>query len=467
MNKYKDLFSNTAIFALSSLASKFITFILLPFYTGVLTTSEYSMIEMFTTTLSFFMPILTLSIAEAALRFMLTKTHTLEKIFSAALVIECIGTMILLLGYPIVEVYFIEIKEYYGLFIILFLVNTLNQLFFKCAKALDKVRECGIASIMNTIITALLNVYFLKALDWGITGYLSAFIIGQAYSLIYLMIKVKLYQLVDIKSIDKVVIKQMLGYSVPFIPSAIAWWVNTASDRYIVTLVCGLAVNGLYSAANKIPSIISVVTSIFQQAWQLSGIREYGKKDYDTFYAQIYNTYDRSITLMSSIIIACSPMIAKLLFSGEFFSAWIYIPFLIIGTMFSSLSGLLGTAFQAANKTAIMVISTLAGAVLNMVLNIVLVYKYGALGAASATAISFGVVWGVRLYNSRTIVQIEIPFGKVFLNYCIIMIQSICIFTSIQTYLIINGICVIGMVLLNMKEAMSHIKEILARLKAH
>lgn len=464
MNKYKNLFSNTAIFALSSLASKFVTFILLPFYTGILTTSEYSMIEMFTTTLSLLMPILTLSIAEGALRFILTKEYKAERIFSSALCVQAVGFILLLAAYPIIKTYLSMMEDYYGLFVVLYLVNSLNQLFFKSAKALGEVRGCGIASIINTLITAVLNVYFLKALGWGVEGYLLAFSIGQAYSLIYLMLKVKLYKLVHIKNIDFLVIKRMLGYSVPFIPSAIAWWVNTASDRYVVTLICGLAANGLYSVANKIPSIVSVVTSIFQQAWQLSGIQEYGSKDYEKFYTQVYNVYDRSMTLMCSLLIALSPLIAKLLFSGSFFKAWIYIPFLIIGTLFSSLSGLLGTAFQAANKTAIMVISTFAGAVLNLVLNLIFVSRWQALGAAVATAVSFGIVWVIRLYNSRTIVDIKIPVGRVLLSYVLIGIQALCIFAPIKLYFVVNGICVAGVILFNIQDVMVFAKEVTRRI---
>ena len=58
----------------------------------------------------------------------------------------------------------------------------------------------------------------------------------------------------------------MVAYSVPMGLGNIGWWINNVSDRYIVTWICGLAANGVYSVAYKIPSLLSMFQQIFNQA---------------------------------------------------------------------------------------------------------------------------------------------------------------------------------------------------------
>ena len=76
----------------------------------------------------------------------------------------------------------------------------------------------------------------------------------------------------------------MIAYSAPLVLNAIGWWVNSASDRYVVTWLCGLAVNGIYSVGYKIPSIINVFQTIFNQAWFLSAVKEFDPQDKDGFF---------------------------------------------------------------------------------------------------------------------------------------------------------------------------------------
>lgn len=76
----------------------------------------------------------------------------------------------------------------------------------------------------------------------------------------------------------------MMDYSRPLIANSIAWWINNASDRYIVIFFCGLAENGIYSVASKIPSILNIFQSIFNQAWTLSAVKDFDSEDKHGFF---------------------------------------------------------------------------------------------------------------------------------------------------------------------------------------
>lgn len=58
-------------------------------------------------------------------------------------------------------------------------------------------------------------------------------------------------------------LKAMILYSLPLVMNALAWWLNNASDRYILTFFCGTAINGIYAVSYKIPTILSTIQTIF------------------------------------------------------------------------------------------------------------------------------------------------------------------------------------------------------------
>ena len=120
MNAYKKLGRNTLIFTIGNIGSSLITFIMLPIYTNFLSTNEYGIIDFITVTLNFLLPILTLNIAEAILRFGIDKNYNNKKVFTTAIYIF-IGIAIII--YPIFFILFknsnLSINSELAIFIII------------------------------------------------------------------------------------------------------------------------------------------------------------------------------------------------------------------------------------------------------------------------------------------------------------------------------------------------------------
>ena len=190
--------------------------------------------------------------------------------------------------------------------------------------------------------------------------------------------------------------KILTKYSVPLISNSIAWWVNNASDRYIVVFFCGLAENGIYSVATKIPSILNIFQVIFNQAWSLSAVRDFDPDDRDGFFANTYRAYNCGMVILCSIIISSDKLLAKFLYAKDFYVAWKYVPWLTIAILFGAISGYIGGFFTAVKDSKIFAKSTIYGAVTNIVLNLILTPIIGVLGASVATAISYFEVWALR-----------------------------------------------------------------------
>ena len=125
----------------------------------------------------------------------------------------------------------------------------------------------------------------------------------------------KKYKVISNEEKDTALKKEMVKYSKNFVLNSISWWINNASDKYILLLFYDLNITGIYSVAYKIPTIIEFVQAIYSQAWQISAIKEYDKENSAEFFSNMYKIYNIIILFFE---IHCSWSYSKYCF--EFFT---------------------------------------------------------------------------------------------------------------------------------------------------
>ena len=283
----------------------------------------------------------------------------------------------------------------------------------------------------------------------GITGYFISIIISNIICNIFLIFRLKLWEYLIFGKCDIYLVKEMLIYSIPLIPNALMWWVMNASDRYIIAINLGVAANGLYAVANKIPTILSLLYSIFNQAWQLSAIEEADKKNKAEFYTSVFNIFSILMLIATSIILVCIKPVIQNFLSSEFSDSWKYVPFLLLAVVFTSFSSFLGMNYIAMKKTKGIFKTSLIGAMTNIILNLIMIPKIGLNGAAIATMISFFGVWIIRIYDTREFVLIKFNIKKLGLTIIIIFIQIIMLYTNLKLIFIFELVLLTLICLLN------------------
>lgn len=423
MNRYSSLIKNIGLFTLSNISTKFISFFLVPFYTYYLTTKEYGTSDLMNTTVSLLVPLLTLSISDGVLRYSFDKMLEKRKVFSNGLWLSVFSSIVLLIFLPIFN-FVPGISNYKFLFWLLFLTNTFTVLFSNFSRALNLVSLISITSIINTLLTATLNIVLIGGFKLGLLGFLLANILGNIIGcfIYYFAGKFKNY---TVFSIDIPLLKQMFVYCLPLIPNALFWWINSSINRYFLTILTSLSAVGLFSVANKIPSILSMVTGIFQQAWDISSIEVYDSKERDTFFSNIFNAYTFLMGLVSILLIVANKFIAVILLKKAFISADVYIPWMIIAFYYSSLNSFYGSIYIASKKTKYLFTTTILGAVSSIFFNYILILKFGIMGAAVATIISNFIVWIARLIDSRKLVNIRTSYIRLGITQAILVILAI------------------------------------------
>ena len=263
-------------------------------------------------------------------------------------------------------------------------------------KGLERVADLGVAGLAGTVITIGANILFLLVFKWGLGGFFAANVLGQAVPALYLLIRIKLWRYLKGFKINKALQKEMILFCAPLITTTVGWWVNNASDKYVVTLICGISANGILAVSYKIPQVINTIHGIFTQAWQISAIKEYGKKDTSEFYGKAFLTLNVLLAGACSFLIVLSKPLATLLYKKEFYAAWQFVPFLLISCVLNSASGFCGSILAAKKDSKSMAMSAVCGAITNVIMNFLFVYLIGIQGATIATAISSLIIFIVR-----------------------------------------------------------------------
>ena len=424
MNKYKKLGKNIGLITIGSASSKLLNFLLLPLYTSVLTSAEYGISDLVFTIVGLMLPFFTCVIYEPLMRFTLENKENSRVYFSSALIVGLFGSVLMLILSPLI---FLSktLSPYYVFVVLYYLAHALYTTLSYFTRGLEKVTVYSISGIINTLSIILLNILFLVLFKIGITGYLLAYILGQFLSSIFLFFFAQIYKHISLKDIRFSETKEMLKYSLPMMPNSISWWISNYSDKYIMLMFHSAAAMGIYSVSYKIPSLISVFSTIFSSAWQISAVEDFGSDESKRLYSSVLSVYSTFLLICSSLLIICSRILASLLFKNDFYEAWQFVPFLLIGTMFHSLSGFFGTVYTSAKKTSTLFYSTIIGAITNIILNILFIPKFAAYGAAFATMVSYIVVFIFRLVKSRQFIKFEIYYKNDILCYFILALQTV------------------------------------------
>lgn len=461
-NKYKNLFLDSIAFMASTFASKILIFFLIPLYTYVLSVEEYGRVDLITNTVNVLYPILTLCIMEATLRFACDKTTDKDNVLGNSIAVIIISELLIIL-FDIITFILLKKIDYYWIgFTIIFFCFNFHEVISQFTKGIGKTKIYALSGVIHTIVIIVCNLIGLLYLKLGVTAYLASIIIGYIITSIFLIffakIKIKIH-------CDKKLLVEMIKYSMPLIPTTIAWWISMSADKYIIILYHGIAMSGIYSIAYKVPSILTLFTNIFSSAWTISVIKNVNDDDNAAYQSNTYKYFNGFNILICSLLIIMSKLIGKVLFAKDFFVAWKCVPFLLIAYLFAGLSGFIASSFRAAKKTKYLLISSIIGSIVNIVLNIVVIKWYGMIGAAITTIIGFAIIYYIRVVLIKKIVNLNINLWKDSTIFVLLLIQAFIISYEIKFNLIIGTLLLIIINAFYFKDLISLLKTILLIIK--
>ncbi len=451
MNKLKYLMQNTAIFAISQFTSKIMVFLLLPLYTSYMTTTEYGSADLVISTVSLLLPVFTVQIASAVMRFAIEDKTKSNLYYIKGLKVTLIGFVVLLLLLPLFIKLNIFGKHLY-LFYLLYIANAVYNLLSYYARALDRLKLVGVVGVINTAVVVGGNIVLLVVLKQGVFGYLFSYVAGYVIGSLIFALFLRKDVRITLNKNSKEEMREMTRYSLPLVPNSISWWGVSTANKYIINGYLSQSVLGLYSVALKIPTIINTIQNILAEALVLSVLKEYDSDQKDEkYFTLLYKMYNFSITFFTGGIILCTKILAKILFANDFYEGWIYVPLLCIPSVWGALAGYLGTFYSASKKNNGMFLSTVIGGIITIAFSFATIKNLGIMGVIAGNIVSYFVIFLYRYIDTRRFVKLNVNMFKDVLGWLLLFVQSFAVMyleNALLSYSV-NIVCVLLIMLLN------------------
>lgn len=420
MSRSRYLFKNVAIFTVGSFGTRFITFLLVPIYTAILNTEQYGVIDLLYTICTVLAPMITLNIGEGIVRFCLDKNADCKRIMRYGFLAVFWGAVIGLAVIPISNLF--QISKPYGIYIYLCSLSLgCSQVFLLYLRGRELLLQYSIANIIQSFAVALFNIFLLVVMNMGVKGYFLAYILGNIVTIIYSAYAGKTFTALVSFRINKNELKSIYHFSAALIPNTLMWWIMNASDRIMITWLLGASANGVYTIAYKLPAFVSVCSTIFNQAWSYSAIKENDSEDKEAYSNKVFGKICFLTLLSAGFIIMVLKPLLRVYVSLAYFSAWKYTSILLIGNVFLLLASFLGTTYIVTKNSMGMLKSGVFGAVPNVVLNLLLIPAIGIYGAAVATSFSYFLVFVYRVKNTKRDLYIKILKKEYIIPFVILL----------------------------------------------
>ncbi len=407
--KWSKFIRNTISFLLISAIPKFGSIILIPLCTSILTTSEYGEGDIIVTAATLMTTTMTLCVSDGVFRYIVSGKHNKNEALSVGIIVTLVaiacsaGIVAFVHSAGILDKH----NNYLWYGFLCFAVMSINRIEAYYHKGDDNTRIIKKASVVQSISLLSFTILFLVVLKIGLQGYLLAVILSYVTADVVMLTSKRFINSICCFSWNRSLAVAILSYSIPMVFSAIAWWINNVSDRYILLYLNGPAIVGVYAVSSKIPSIVSVLYMGIINAFQISTISDTEKEDGDGFWKDVYESTSVFLLAICMILIVVNIWIAKLLFSKDFFDGWRYAPILICAAFFKSVGDMCLSVTMKERRSGLHALIVSSAAVLNIIGNIILIPKYSAYGAAFSTLGSFFLMWFIaythasRYFSSR------------------------------------------------------------------
>ena len=444
MNKYKNLAFNTIVFAIGSFGSKILAMFLTRLYTTYMPSDMLGTKELIETMANFLIPVFTFSMSESIIRYGLDKDYDNRQVFSTAIMVEVLGLFIMALLSPFLS--FIPfVKGFTPWLVVYVIISSFRQTCSLFVRSIGYVKLYAFDGILATLTLFIFNIIFISGFKMEISGFLLAVIASDLTSTIFLCAAARVGRYFSPKYADRDIMKTMLRFSVPMIPNSIMWFITGFSDRIFIKYMHGPAATtgdsaaGIYTAASKIPNLVSMVSTVFFQAWNMSAITEYGSKDIGKFYQKVYSAYQSVMFIASAFLILLVKPISAILLNynnhPEYREAVNYTPVLVMSVLMMCFNLFLSSIYTAAQHTKNSFWTSFITTILNVSLNAVLIKHFGIHGAIAATFISYVVCYIIRIVDARRYIYFKVNHFSTFVNVGILLLMSIISVKQIPFYI--------------------------------
>jgi len=419
MSRLKQLSRDSLIYGFGEILAKGTSFLLLPIYTRIFSPADYGTIEMLTVLSSFLTAFLVMGM-DSAQSFFFFKEKKMGKIAQRQLVSAILqwrliwGTGIVTLATicsPLLNYWLFDSMlswQYFAAAFAAALFSTVMSQSIEIFRLLYRPWAYVLVAMFGSIFTAAIILTLVMSFRQGIWGYFSGATIGSAVTAIFGWFLIRDY--IEFSRLHTQWWPRLLRFGLPLLPAGLGFYVMSTTDRWFIQHHFGADELGLYAVGAKFALLLTVVIEAFRKAWWPIAMDAMHSEDGPETYRMIARLYV-GIGVIGVVILGfISPWLVKWVVGPQFYSSWPIIGVLAWQSLFYGVFLVVSAGIWKTEKTYLNMYLMIMAGVVNVILNAFLVPKYGGMGAAIATALTFFIWIVVSAIVSERLWQVRFPF---------------------------------------------------------
>lgn len=437
MIKYlKQITGDSLIYGISGVVSKMIGIFLVPIYTRLFLPKDYGIINLVNTTFILLTILIVCGLDSSFARWFYDSEDETERKRSFAaymwfqLFLSIIIAAIIILISPSISYFFFKEAGkpiYFILPAVTLMTNILPSVLINWLRLQRRPISTVIFTISQTIVTVGLTVLFVIVFRWQITGVFAALAISSAiFSLVVIFI---LKNWLSLKYFTKKRLLEMLKYAFPLIPAALSYWLLNNTDSYFIQYFTkNTAEVGLFGIGAMLASVLGMFTNAFQQAWGPFAFSLINSDDVKKIYANVFLLFGYAMSVLAALLMLFAPEALMVFTTPEYYdSAWVAgilgYNLVLIGFSYIAIIGI------SVNKnTRPYGAAMLYATIVTIVLNVILIPKFGKEGSALATVFAQIIVPIYLFYIGQKVYPVPYKFREVI----IVMLSLLAVSTIVR-----------------------------------
>lgn len=408
MSRGKELAKNTIILLIGKILTQFLSFFLLPLYTHALPVAEYGEVDLILTYISLLIPVVTIQQEMATFRHLIDVRGDRKKQAEViATSMKSIILRLLIFAVPFLVISLCFKWQYAFLVAMCSFTTAMSHLLLQIARGFGDNTKYTIGSVLAGVVTVSANLILICVLHIGAESILIAMALANLCCATYLFFSLGTAHYLAIAKPEKELRKKMLKYSWPLVPNGVSWWMINTSDRTIVSLFLGTAANGIYAVATKFPSIVSSFLGIFLMSWTESASVHINDSDRDEFFSSVANNTVKIFSSLGILIIAIMPFVFDIIIGAEYREAYEYIPIAIFAVLMNCMVSTYSAIYVAKKMTKQVATTSVFSAIINIVVDLVLIQFIGLYAAMISTAVAYFTMTVYRHFDLKKYVKIK------------------------------------------------------------
>ena len=412
------------VYAIGNIGSKIITFLMVPLYTYfVHDTSDFGYYDLCLQVCLLLIPFVTLQLRDGAFRFLLDCDDVTQHKRIVTFVSRTLATTLTLSALVTLMMALFTDIHYLGYVLGLLVAMSLQEVYSQVFRGLGNNRAFVAVGILSALGIGVFSTIFVAGMGWGIKGIFLANILARILALVVVETRVRLVTRHTQWHINaRQVGRDIIRYTLPLLPGSLCWWLTGSSDRLFIKYFLGLDVNGVYAVAIRFTGIISTLAIIFYQAWQETAILQYNSHDRNRFFSKMFNGY---IFLLAAILVGYVFMLKVnygWLVADEYSESLNYIYPLGVSAVIFAIAAFFDMGYQCAKDTARTLPAIVLAAIVNVVLNFLLIKPLGVYGVIVTQLITYIVLVTYRWHDMKRYFVLKInprvlvPVGIILLS---------------------------------------------------